>query len=352
MPAENAALTVWNGRSCYNKVMQVRDYKSIIIISLYSIVNLILIVLALKQEPKNVLDARKSGRVAPEYTIIENLNYFHLKGNIPELSLAADFMKSQGEDLAEFEVPKGIYKLQSRDKTIRYQALNAVYKKDKELLTLNRSVKITSDEGEYTGEKIRYFFKRDLIIGTDGVHFVGEDLKTKDHLDIQSDSMKAYPQNQYSLFKGQVRGFMLRKKKYEGKLTFSSQELQMDGQKSLAHLEGDVMMKRDNYLVTGGKADIYLENFNKSLKYFVLNDDVKLTETLQTPTGVTQRKAFSERLEAFAKEQKMVLSGAPRVEMGTDVVKGYRITIRENVDLIEVDDAMSDVQMKQKKLKE
>jgi hypothetical protein len=48
----------------------------------------------------------------------------------------------------------------------------------------------------------------------------------------------------------------------------------------------------------------------------------------------------------------MVLSGAPRVEMGTDVIKGYRITIRENVDLIEVDDAMSDVQVKRKKLKE
>ena len=49
----------------------------------------------------------------------------------------------------------------------------------------------------------------------------------------------------------------------------------------------------------------------------------------------------------------MMLSGAPRVEQGADVIKGYRITIRENVDLIEVDDAMSDGQVKrEKKLKE
>jgi hypothetical protein len=35
------------------------------------------------------------------------------------------------------------------------------------------------------------------------------------------------------------------------------------------------------------------------------------------------------------------------------VIKGYRITIRENADLVEVDDAMSDVQVKRKeKLKE
>ena len=77
-----------------------------------------------------------------------------------------------------------------------------------------------------------------------------------------------------------------------------------------------------------------------------------VSEKLQTTEGVKERRAFAERLEGFGRDQKMVLSGAPRVEMGTDVIKGYRITIRENVDLIEVDDAMSDVQVKQKKLKE
>src|SRR5665647_2877221 len=103
------------------------------------------------------------------------------------------------------------------------------------------------------------------------------------------------------------------------------------------------MMKRQSYLITSGKADITLENYNKSLKYFVLNDDVKVTETVHTPQGVQQRKAFSERLEGFGREQRMILSGAPRVEMGTDVVRGYRITIREDIDLIEVDDAVSDI---------
>ena len=105
---------------------------------------------------------------------------------------------------------------------------------------------------------------------------------------------------------------------------------------------------RDNYVITSGKADIFLENYNKSLKYFVLNDDVKVTETMQTPTGVVIRKSFSERLEGFGREQKMILSGAPRVEQGNDALKGYRITIRENVDLIEVDDSMSDMHVKKR----
>jgi lipopolysaccharide export system protein LptA len=149
---------------------------------------------------------------------------------------------------------------------------------------------------------------------------------------------------------GSVDGVLQRKRKYEGAMTFTSQLLRFDGIESLAHLEGDVFMKRENYRITGGKADIYLENFNKSLKYFVMNDDVKLTETLNDPVnGKTERKAFAERLEGFGREEKMILSGAPRVEMGTDVIKGYRITVREGSDLVEVDDAMSDMQMKKKK---
>jgi lipopolysaccharide transport protein LptA len=165
--------------------------------------------------------------------------------------------------------------------------------------------------------------------------------------------MKARPNLKQSEFTGSVKGSLERKRKYEKAINFSSQKLTFDGVQSYAHLEGDVFMKRDNQRITAGKADIYMENYNKSLKYFVLNDDVKVSEKLQTNEGVQERKAFAERLEGFGREQKMVLSGAPRVEMGKDVIKGYRITIRENVDLIEVDDAMTDVQMKkEKKLKE
>jgi lipopolysaccharide export system protein LptA len=79
---------------------------------------------------------------------------------------------------------------------------------------------------------------------------------------------------------------------------------------------------------------------------------VKVTEKIESPDGDQIRRAYAERLEGFGREQKMVLTGAPRVEMGKDLIKGYRITIRENVDLVEIDDAMSDVQLKRQKLKD
>ena len=333
--------------------MKIRDPKSIIIILAYLALNGFIVASSFLEEEEAVDANRVAKSVAPEFTEIEKLDYFHLKEGVPQMSLAADRMRSQGEEMAEFEYPKGVYNYQAKNKTIRYSADFGLYKKQKDLLNLEGRVEVLSDEAQYFADKVKYYFKKDLIIGTGNVKFFGDDLKSKDHVEITSLQMRANPQSQLSTFKGNVKGFMARKKQYEGRLTFASRELQMDGNKSLAELRGDVMMKRQGYLITAGKADIFLENFNKSLKYFVLNDDVKVTERLETPEGVTERKAYAERLEGFGREEKMVLSGAPRVEMGKDVIKGYRITIRENTELVEVDDAMSDMQIKrEKKLKE
>lgn len=328
--------------------MKIRNPRSIIVISAYIAMNGFIIYSSLKQQAEQAQANVATATIAPEFTEIENLDYFHLKDSIPQMSLAAIKMRSQGQELAEFSEPKGIYNYQAKNKSMQYEADAGTYKKAKELLILEGNVKVKSLEADYQAAKVKYYFKKDLILGMGGVTFKGLDLKSQDQLEIQSLSMRANPNNQYSVFKGGVQGSMQRKKKYEGKMTFSSQQLQLDGIKSLAHLEGDVKLNRQSYLITAGKGDIYLENYNKSLKYFVFNDDVKVTEKLQTPEGTTYRKAFAERLEGFGKEQKMVLSGAPKVVHGADVVKGYRITIRENMDLIEVDDAMSDMQVKRK----
>jgi LPS export ABC transporter protein LptC len=330
------------------KDMRIRNARSIIIISFYSVLNVFIISAALKQNAEEDYSQKAPADLAPEFTQIEDLNYFHLKSGVPQMSLAAIKMKSLGQEQAEFTEPKGVYNYQKNKQSMRYQAQEGIYKKSKEVLVLEGEVKVISDEAEYLANRVKYFFKKDLIVGLGAVTFKGIDLKSKDQVEIHSETMRANPKNQISRFKGRVQGSMQRQKKYEGKMTFSSDELVLDGIKSLAHLDGNVKMNRQSYLITAGKADIYLENYNKSLKYFVFNDDVKVAETLRTAEGVTYRKAFSERLEGFGKEQKMVLSGAPKVEHGEDVVKGYRITIRENMDLIEVDDAMSDVQVKRK----
>jgi len=76
-------------------------------------------------------------------------------------------------------------------------------------------------------------------------------------------------------------------------------------------------------------------------------DDIKLEEKLKTRQGGSQvRRAFAEKLEGFISDGKLVLSGAPRVEQGRDIIKGYQITLRENTEIVEVDDSQSSFRFK------
>jgi len=330
-------------------MMNIRDFKSIIIIFIYFVFNLAIIFIGLTTEPAKNESNQLVRSLAPEFTEISQLEYFHLKDSTPQMSLSAEHMKSQNEEFAEFTVPKGFYNYQEKNKLIQYEALEGIYQKNREILVLSKNVKIHSEKSDYQADHLKYYFKKDVIVGKGNVKFEGEDPKSKDFVSIKSDFMRAKPEAQVSRFKGNVQGSMQRKRKYEGKMTFASSVFEFDGNKSLANLTGGVHLKRDNYDITAGKGDIYLENYNKKLKYFVLNDDVKVLEKLQTKQGLQERKAYAERLEGFGSDQKMILTGAPRVEMGKDIIKGYRITIRENIDLVEVDDAMSDVQVKRPK---
>lgn len=333
--------------------MRLRNPRSIIIIFVYLLLNgaIVYSSLTMKADTADASNEKKS--VAPEYTEIVSLEYFHLKDSLPMMSLVAEHMRSQAEEIAEFQKPYGIYNFQEKNKSVKYQANHGIYRKAKNSLTLEGEAKVVNDEAQYFADKMKYFFAKDLITGSGNVKFEGDDLKTKDHLIVTSEKMRANPKKQYSRFEGNVNGELLRKRQFEGKMIFKASGVEFFGDQSLAELRGNVFMKRETYTLTAGKADIHLENFNKGLKYFVLNDDVKMREKFTTPEGVvTERRAFAERMEGFGREQKLVLSGAPRVEQGEDVTKGYRITVRENTEVIEVDDAMSDVQVKQKKLKE
>lgn len=332
------------------KNMTIRNPRSIIIIFVFIILNFIILGFSWVGKPEVEIVSNGPKSVAPEYTLIDQLEYFHLKNTSPLLSLTADQMRSQGEEVAEFDGPKGLYYFKENSNPLHYESEKALYEKAKSTLTFNGSVTLVTDEAKYEAKKLRYHFPSDLLKAWGDIQFNADDLKTMDHVTITADRMSAHPKQQSSHFEGSVQGEIKRRRQYEGKTNFRSRELDFEQKKSQASLLGEVMVKRGNYLLTAGKADMFLENYNNSLKYFVMNDDVKLREKLQTSAGLTvERKAFAERLEGFGREQKMVLSGAPRVEQGEDVIKGYRITIRENAELIEVDDAMSDMQMQKKK---
>ncbi len=331
-------------------MIKVRDSRSIIIIFGFIILNIFILTNSFKKDSEEQKKNTSDSGLAPHPTVITDLEYFNLKGGKPELSLHAERMDSIGQDFANFIAPKGIFSLSESNRTIRYEAMTGEYKKTQKILSLNDKVKLETPSEKYEGNNIKYYLGQDLVVGNGNIHLQADDPKTRDHIEVFSDTIRSYPKRKVSYLSGSVSGELSRLRKYEGKTKFKSHSMELSGVEGKATLEGDVQLSRQNYLVTGGKADIFFENYNKSLKYFVMNDDVKVTEQMTSPQGENSvRRAYSERLEGFGQEQKMILSGAPRVEQGRDVIKGYRITIRQNIDLIEVDDSMSDMQVKKNK---
>ena len=114
--------------------MRISDTRSIMIILVYIAINSAIITLSLKQELTPLDSSAKASDVAPEFTEIEDLGYFHLKKGIPQMSLNAEKMRSQGEQFAEFSHPHGVYNYQEKNQSIRYQALEGTYQKEKEYI--------------------------------------------------------------------------------------------------------------------------------------------------------------------------------------------------------------------------
>ena len=175
------------------------------------------------------------------------------------------------------------------------------------------------------------------------------DKLTKDKITISSRSMNSDLDKKVIHFKGDIQGVLTRNRRYEGGFSFTSELMTLNQLESQINLSKDVKLRRNNYDVDAQKAEIFLENYNKRLKYYVLYDDIKFVEKLKLKSGASRvRRAFAEKLEGFMSQGKIILSGAPRVEQDGDLIKGYQITLRENVELVEVDDSQSSFQLKRK----
>jgi lipopolysaccharide export system protein LptA len=116
-------------------------------------------------------------------------------------------------------------------------------------------------------------------------------------------------------------------------------------------MKGAVTFKKGNLEASSNLGSLFLENYNKKLKYYSLSDDVRLQESLLLEGRPMKRKAFSEKLEGIISEKKVILTGLPKVFQGKDVIKGNRIIIRENIETVEVDDANTSLTLEREKEK-
>ncbi len=275
------------------------------------------------------------------------VNYYNLKNQLPFLHLDSSELNISGSsrDIL-FLKPKGQTFTKDR-KPVNYIAEKGFFKSDSETLFLEGSVDLESSESKIQSESMVYKLSIEMIIAKREVHSKTHSLKTGEDILINADEMESYLGKEKATYRGNVSGYIKRRRVYEQAISFKSDKLYLDLSTSLVEMDGNVTIQKQGVTAKSHRGEIFLENYNKNLKYYVLYDDVRLTEKLKSPTGtIFERRAFAEKLEGVMSEDKIILTGYPKVFQGQDVIKGNRIILRENNEIVEVDDANSNFELK------
>jgi lipopolysaccharide export system protein LptA len=303
-----------------------------------------------KTEPFLSNDRKDRDKKANQESYFKNIDYFYHSKAEPSLKLKAlDLSIIGGSENIFFIEPVGSA-YQNDGTQVDYKAERGKLDKKKKLLELVQSVELTTGEDFYSSDQLSYDLVKDSLKGRGSVKTKNISPTGDETIEVESDIFFGKPKSKRFTYRGKVSGKVKRKRVYEQGLSFKADDVKVELPDQLIQLTGNVTLKKQQLTANSLRGDIFLDNYNKKLKYFVLYDDVKVTEkvTLEGPSGSQSfiRKAFSEQLEGVMSERLVILTGYPRVYQRDDVIKGNKIILRESVEIVEVDDAKSNILLK------
>ncbi len=290
---------------------------------------------------------------SPEDSYFKNVTFFTVANSKPTINMRAKEMVIS-EDFSSTVAlfVDGLYYSLTNPEPIKFSAQRAVAHAKENVLDLEQKVVLYDSVHEFKAEKLRIVNKGEKIFGKIGVETTST-IKNKDGVEsnvstvtIKSNEVDYYSPTGSVVYRGMVDGKIQRLRAYEEGVKFKSAELNLDGAKGLITLLGQVYLNKGNFEVWANSGEIFLENYNKKLKYYSLSDDVRLREVFQVKMQEKERKAFAEKLEGWMNERKVILTGFPKVIQDKDIIKGNRIILRENSESVEIDDANSSLIMK------
>lgn len=273
-----------------------------------------------------------------EESYMETVQYFKLTEKGPEVELNAFNLRMRGDDEMQFNLPEGVY-FSSDNRTFKYRASTAEFKRDINTVRLDGDVVVETLDSIIAAGNAIYDVNNEKVSLEGNVVSKTLDRKNGDSVLIKSSSAVGFPQRNQLSYKGNVKGEVKRKRVFEEGVNFSSDSLNLDLNQSQIDLIGNVFFKKQEVKATSLRGQIFLQNYNKKLKYYSLFDDVKIVEKLPPSAGVSERKAYAETLEGHVREKKIVLSGSPKVIQGENIIQGNLITLFEKTQVVEVDDA-------------
>ncbi|MBC7537812.1 MAG: hypothetical protein H7281_03265 [Bacteriovorax sp.] len=295
---------------------------------------------------------------AVDESFFKNVTYYSVENSRPFLELESTELSISSTDgvVIGFDPVGSIYRYEKEtDKALEpiyFQSKNSrAFLKKKEIF-LENEVEIKMSNTNLKAQKVSILSEGEILYANNDVKTLSTVEKTGDELMVNSTSAIYRPKLQIIEYRDNVNGLVKRKRVYEENISFKTDLLTFNAPISLVEMKGNVAFKKENLDAFANRGEVFLENYNKRLKYYALYDDVRLQETLVNNGKPLVRKAFSEKLEGLISEKKIILTGLPKVFQERDVIKGNRIIIRENVETVEVDDANTNITLEKDKTKD
>lgn len=282
------------------------------------------------------------------------IDYYLLDKSKPVLQLEAlELTMAQKNTVIIGLAPHGVIYRHDEKKNVEepilFTAKNSRALMANKELYLQGEVDIVSGNSNLKSDQVTIYNNGNHLEAEGSVKTSSFDPKTNDQILIDSDFAIYRPEQEFFEYQKRVKGLVQRKRKYEESVSFTTDLLTLTAPKGEVEMKGNVTLKKGNLDASSNQGSVFLENYNKKLKYYSLSDDVRLQETLSMDGKPMVRKAFSEKLEGLISEKKVILTGLPKVFQGKDVIKGNRIIIRENIETVEVDDANTNITLEREK---
>jgi lipopolysaccharide export system protein LptC len=285
------------------------------------------------------LDQKKNIPQSMQESYFKTISYYVTEKNSDFFQLDASELTINNDNTKiHFFEPVGTAYTKN-EKPVHYKAQRGTFWSKKQNLLLFGDVNLELENTVADGDELLYQMDIEKIDLKGNVRTSSYFPLEGDSVKINSDKSSFWPKKKYSQYHGQVNGHIKRKRAYEENIYFASQRLNLNLNTGKIDLNEDVIIKKQALRAEGIRGEIHLENYNKKLKYFVLYDDVKVNEKVMLDGKFYERKAFGEKLEGVQGEGKIILTGFPKVYQFNDVIKGNKIVLRENNEVVEVDDA-------------
>jgi len=290
-------------------------------------------------------EAEDESQSYDQESYFETVSFYRVKNEKPVLHLdAKELSMNSATGKSLFAEPEGVA-FTGNGEPVQYSARNGFLFRAQDQVIFENEVKFKMETSTLSADKTTYFMNIDEIVSEGNVETISisEKNKTKENIKVWSNSAITWPSKDKSRYEGDVRGVIKRKRVYEESVSFKAQQVDVNMLTLQIDLLEKVHLEKQQLKADSHRGEIFLENYNKKLKYFVLYDDVKVVEKVKLEkdgrVSSFERRAFGEKLEGMMSESKIILTGYPKVFQQNDVITGNKIVLRENNEVVEVDDA-------------